>query len=377
MSHYAPEVPVGLGPEASAYLQRELDRISAAFNALEAGGKDIINVAPDKPRDGDFRFADGINWDPGEGRGVYLYDAAYKRIAYKSELFVDPMTTRGDLLHRDSSNVTARLAIDAANQVLRSDGTDPFWGLVPVIRGHIGGLTVSNNSADAAKDIDIAVGECADSTNAALLKLTSLFTKQIDATWAVGTAAGGLFSGTVAATTWYHVFIIEKDSDGSIDCGFDTSVTAANIPVGYTKYRRIGSVKTDGTPNILGFNQFRDRFRLNATINNIAAGGSGGGAALIVSCPLGVSTIGIFTGSLTNAATGTNFAYLSPLDANNEAAAAVRAQIAIGNTINGTNYGASEFQVKVDTNSQIRQRVTSGTLWVNTLGWIDDRGRNA
>ena len=40
----------------------------------------------------------------------------------------DPMTTRGDIIVRDSSNATARLAIGSANTVLKSDGTDPSWG---------------------------------------------------------------------------------------------------------------------------------------------------------------------------------------------------------------------------------------------------------
>jgi hypothetical protein len=33
-------------------------------------------------------------------------------------------------------------------------------------RNHIDGFTLSNNATDANNDIDIAVGECADSTNA-------------------------------------------------------------------------------------------------------------------------------------------------------------------------------------------------------------------
>ena len=40
----------------------------------------------------------------------------------------DPMTTRGDMIVRDSSNATARLAVGSANTVLKSDGTDPSWG---------------------------------------------------------------------------------------------------------------------------------------------------------------------------------------------------------------------------------------------------------
>lgn len=42
----------------------------------------------------------------------------------------DPMTTRGDIIVRDSSNATARLAKGAANTVLTSDGTDPAYAQI-------------------------------------------------------------------------------------------------------------------------------------------------------------------------------------------------------------------------------------------------------
>ena len=42
----------------------------------------------------------------------------------------DPMTTRGDIIVRDSSNATARLAAGSANTVLTSDGTDPSYAQV-------------------------------------------------------------------------------------------------------------------------------------------------------------------------------------------------------------------------------------------------------
>ena len=41
--------------------------------------------------------------------------------------YADPMTTRGDILFRNSSNVTARLPLGADNYVLTSDGTDAAW----------------------------------------------------------------------------------------------------------------------------------------------------------------------------------------------------------------------------------------------------------
>jgi len=41
--------------------------------------------------------------------------------------FVDPMTTRGDIIYKDSSNYSNRLPLGSASQVLYSDGTDITW----------------------------------------------------------------------------------------------------------------------------------------------------------------------------------------------------------------------------------------------------------
>lgn len=56
-----------------AQLYRELLKIQAAILALSDGHLDMTNVAPTKPRAGDLRFADGTNWNPGSGAGVYAY----------------------------------------------------------------------------------------------------------------------------------------------------------------------------------------------------------------------------------------------------------------------------------------------------------------
>lgn len=47
-----------------------------------------------------------------------------------ASIVTDPMTTRGDLLYRNASNVNDRLPVGAANRILKSDGTDPSWGLL-------------------------------------------------------------------------------------------------------------------------------------------------------------------------------------------------------------------------------------------------------
>jgi hypothetical protein len=57
------------------FLREELAKISAAITALAVGHLDKTNVAPSKPRDGDIRYADGTNWNPGgTGRGLYMHN---------------------------------------------------------------------------------------------------------------------------------------------------------------------------------------------------------------------------------------------------------------------------------------------------------------
>ncbi len=45
--------------------------------------------------------------------------------------YVDPITTRGDLIRGDASGNVERLAVGTADEVLTSDGTDAAWGAVP------------------------------------------------------------------------------------------------------------------------------------------------------------------------------------------------------------------------------------------------------
>ena len=126
-----------------------------------------------------------------------------------------------------------------------------------------------SNGTDSDHDIDISAGQRRDTANGYNLVLAATLTKQIDAAFAAGDDAGGMFTGSVANSTWYHVHLIRKDSDGTIDAGFDTSSTAANIPAGYTAYRRLGSVLTDGSANILAFIQTGNEFQWTTPILDI------------------------------------------------------------------------------------------------------------
>ncbi len=57
--------------------------------------------------------------DDGAGTGIAVWTAAVG--------FTDPTTTRGDIIYRNSSSVTARLGLGANLFVLQSDGTDLAW----------------------------------------------------------------------------------------------------------------------------------------------------------------------------------------------------------------------------------------------------------
>jgi hypothetical protein len=237
-------------------------------------------------------------------------------------------------------------------------------------RGFIDGL-ITANAADADHDITVGAGECRDSANVYHMMLASAITKQIDAAWAAGSAAGGLFSGSVANATWYHVFLIRKDADGTIDAGFDTSVTAANRPAGYTAYRRIGSVLTDGSANILGFVQTGDRWLWKTSREDVWGGTLNSTESLtVLSVPTGISVHPMIGFTAYKPAIDPTYLVSSPETTNNAVARFNYSTYvtAVGNVAQSEVYGDSFL--KTDTSGRIRFRSnTDGcTYWVQTWG---------
>jgi len=246
-------------------------------------------------------------------------------------------------------------------------------------RGYIDGLILANGT-DADHDINIAAGEARDSTNTYNLINTATLVKQIDAAWAAGSAAGGLFSGSVGNATWYHVFLIRKDSDGTIDAGFDTSVTAANKPAGYSTYRRIGSVLTNGSAaNILAFSQMGNQFLWKVGITDVNAAAITNSATLYtLSVPLGVKTLPVIT---TQVAKGANvIVYWSSPDVTDSAASQpnVTSYQINGQGVDPT-WHKGPTSLRTNTSSQIRGRTDTAacTAYVYTQGWIDPRGKDS
>jgi len=152
---------------------------------------------------------------------------------------------------------------------VRYDGTD--WRLLSRClglrldafypSGHIRGFSLSNAPADTDHDITIQPGECQAISGDFNFDVATVFTKQLDVTWAAGTSAGGRPNTvSLAADTWYYVYII-GGAGATNDYGFDTHIAAINLlsyassETGdtYNKFRRIGAILTDSSQNIKQF----------------------------------------------------------------------------------------------------------------------------
>ena len=246
----------------------------------------------------------------------------------------------------------------------------------PFPRGHIDGL-ICSNAADPDHDITIGIGECIDSTQTYLLELASAITKQIDAAWAPGNNAGGIDTGAVAANKVYYVFLIRKDSDGSIDALFSLSATAPTMPAGYTYKRRIGTVVIDSISRIRGFIQIGDKFIYKQLVINQAyvALASTDRTAYALSAPRNMEAI-VRATMLWNGTVSDVFMWFDSESKPDVQSSITNFDLYVHNQ-NGT--GSVIKNIKTNAARQIFARGVSTSIYIDisTLGWIDNRGRDA
>jgi hypothetical protein len=263
---------------------------------------------------------------------------------------------------------------------------------IPLLRkpnaGHLFGLTCSNNATDATNDIDIAVGEAlsddALDANREFMELLSGLTKQLDATWAVGTNAGMRDStNDLTGAKTFHVFLIKRTDTGVVDVFASTSLSPV-LPNDYTKKRRIGSILWSGS-TIRGFTQDGDEFLFKTVVDEGVVANPGTAAVLrTLTVPTGIKVralvaLGLDTGSIDNTV------YVSSPDVDDQAAVFVGGAGVLG--IVGTQAATTDEDtmgwvvVRTNTSGQIRTRHSASSASVDfqwmTLGWYDRRGRDA
>jgi hypothetical protein len=223
-------------------------------------------------------------------------------------------------------------------------------------------IILSNNGVDPNNDIDFTVGRFTfdDGTGQAI---SNSYTKQLDATFVAGNNQGMLDTGTKAIDTWYHCFAIYNPTNGLRDYLASTSATSPTLPAGYTKKRRIGAIRTDGSNNIIPFFQYEKWFQYpdrNFEIDITTPGNTG--TLAVITTPLGIPTIAkLHVGFVANA---TRYLLVSSPDETNVAVTANSPYTLYSNS--GERF-ATEIDVKTDTSSQIRYRSDGAAAVVRFL----------
>lgn len=236
------------------------------------------------------------------------------------------------------------------------------------IQNYISGLTLS--TAGGSGTFGIAAGVSTDSTNAGTMLLSSAYTKTT-ASWVVGSGNGALDTGAIAGSTWYHVFLIQRTDTGVTDILFSLSASAPTMPTSYTLFRRIGSMKTDGSNHWLLFTQTGDTFIWSVTVSDTSTAGTSASTFALAGVPTGVVVNAL--GRVNSSAGGSSSLLITSLQESDQAASIAdaaqqaAAQLMTANVARFTN-----------TSAQLRCRASNAGVGFNynTYGWIDTRGKS-
>lgn len=231
---------------------------------------------------------------------------------------------------------------------------------------------LSNNAASPNTQIDIAAGHFrADDAEARI----ALSATTID----ISTSGDGgrLDSDTLDVNTWYHVLAGRRTSDGAIVAGFKKTIAK---PADWDHYRRLGSVLTDGSANIIAFHQDGDEFTWDVQKLDLnTSSPSTAGAFVTLTVPTGLAVKARIIAMMDSSTTGLRHILVTETRQTNStpSSSLYTAVLRSGtsNTSNGT-----MLAIATDTSAQIRYRSTASSginVDIFTIGWGDRRGRDA
>lgn len=232
---------------------------------------------------------------------------------------------------------------------------------------------------------------CADSTGNVWLRTTAQLAKGMTAPWSPGTAGGGMGIGQIfTPSTWYHVFAMANTAGGGVnDVFFDTNVTGANAPLGTTARRRIGSVLSNATGQLINFQQNESVITwcptgtdtINIINQSLGAGAPQATQFRNLMVPPGVRTVALLTGSIdiTAGSNVQNFqAVLYPTFMGAFTPASFGGFVSV-EAVGQGNMAAFDMQVIADENQNIglgwSASATATQIHINCRGYIDTRGK--
>ncbi|MGR9274728.1 hypothetical protein ACU8KI_08960 [Rhizobium leguminosarum] len=242
---------------------------------------------------------------------------------------------------------------------------------------YLTGFRVSLDPSNPAKRVAVAPGECRAQTDNADIRLAAGMMKRLDQNWAQGDGGGGLDTGALAASSWYHLHLMTKTSTGEVDILASRSFTNPLFPAGWeaSPRRRVGSVYADQDANLAPFVQTDDYCEWLQPASDASSINIGAAATLIrVRVPDGMKTEGRFL-ILVSTAGGNGTGNLGLADPDGGDPTLFRTYMATQKptTTNGVT-------VQVTTPTDVNGRVmafaeANMTASILTLGYWDRRGR--
>lgn len=251
------------------------------------------------------------------------------------------------------------------------------------VRNYISGFTMS--AAGSSSTFSVNAGTATDSGNVALISVGSNFTKTTGS-WVLGSGNGSLDTGTIAASTTYHLHAMRRSDTGVTDFCTSLSATACTtggaIPAAYTQFRRVGSMITDTSSQWVGFFSDGGDFTfLNYSLSSNQITNPGTTSFFqTMPIPSGVrmrAKFGAWYFATSASASGqVLFTDPSSTDVSSGGAIFSLGALIIGSSLNASGF----FQVTTNTSRQIRVNISYSDASTNirfyTQGWYDWRGMN-
>lgn len=139
---------------------------------------------------------------------------------------------------------TTKIATDAFVQQEIAAATASISSGVVGIKGAFSNLSLSTTGSSAT--ITATADEVLTTNGSGAYHKASSVSLSISGASA---GANGLDTGTIAASTWYYVFVIWNSGTNTTAGLISLSATAPTLPAGYAYFARIGAILTDGTAN--------------------------------------------------------------------------------------------------------------------------------
>jgi hypothetical protein len=251
-------------------------------------------------------------------------------------------------------------------------------------------ITIVNNATTPNTDIDFSAGNYNFSDGSGQAVATAMTKRlQSSGSWSAGAAGNMLLTGARANSSTYHLYAIYNPTSRASDFGALLGVAGtapdptSALPSGYTKFKRIGSILTDGSGNIRAFTQFANYFKYTSGVVDLNTTFVAGSTTPSVSTPLGINTLGIFNIGLdiSTGSTGNNiWSVIS--DFNQASSLGItsnrQATVNVAKISSFTNIASTPAAAFTNLSSQVRifnnevvASTTSASIGLLTHGFID------